>query len=830
MIINYGHNLLSLCNNSNLRIVNGRFGAESWLPTCKDNSLVDYAIVSTDLLAEVLKFSVDTFDPLLSDIQCAISLNLHSTVLSNRMDDANLDNFQKEQPEKEDSELCTEKVRWKAELANLFKENLNFDRINVINDLLDNFEGKNDKTQDFINKINEEVVSIFKECAKETGVLQTIGNMQSKSKKRNNPKKWFNKECYLARKNYHRCKNAYRRNRDAEQLQELKNKSKAYKKCVNKNMSKYQKEFNKKLRSLKTSNPKEFWKLLCTNDKKKSVEKIQIDVFNEYFKKLSTDNNKYEIDDFKDTKWQGNNENLFINSDFTDQEIKDVVKSLKNNKSPGEDLIVNEFIKCTVNSMCPVYRKLFNAVLHSGVIPEIWTRGMIVPIFKKKGDPKDPSNYRGITLLSCIGKVFTSLISMRLNSFVENFELLGEEQAGFRKKHSTVDHLFVLYGLIDIYIKKARKKLYCTFVDYSKAFDTVPHIHLWRKLLSTGINGKIFNVIKAMYESAKSCIKQNNYTGSSFSCEIGVRQGENLSPLLFALYLNDLEEFLAKAYNGLTYANSLMQEHNQTEDVIIYLKLFIILYADDTIILAESSQEMQAALNGMYHYCQIWKLKINTSKTKVVVFGSKSNKVNAQFKLGDYILDIVNEYDYLGISIKHNDNLSPGIVKLRDQASRAMYALINKSKKLGLSIDLQLQLFDSLVLPIALYGCEVWGCKNLEITEQLHLKFMRMLLRVNKATPKCMLYGELGRLPLKYNIEIRMISFWYRIISGNKRKLSYNIYQLLYNLDKTGIFQSDWIIKIKEILTKCNLYDAFWINQDKRDISAEVSVICSKIR
>jgi hypothetical protein len=122
-----------------------------------------------------------------------------------------------------------------------------------------------------------------------------------------------------------------------------------------------------------------------------------------------------------------------------------------------------------------------------------------------------------------------------------------------------------------------------------------------------------------------------------------------MSPILFALYLNDLESFLAKAYNGLEQFNVLLQENTQTEDIMVYLKLFSILYADDTILLAESENEMQAALNGMFHYCQIWKLRVNASKTKVVIFGNKQAKTNKQFKLGDMDIEIVKEYDYLGV-------------------------------------------------------------------------------------------------------------------------------------------------------------------------------------
>ena len=157
-----------------------------------------------------------------------------------------------------------------------------------------------------------------------------------------------------------------------------------------------------------------------------------------------------------------------------------------------------------------------------------------------------------------------------------------------------------------MYVKKRQSNLYCGFVDYSKAFDTIPRVHLgWAKLLSQNINGKILDVIRNMYSAAKSIIRSNNVTGDLFECNIGVRQGENLSPLLFALYLNDLQEFLYKAYDGLKVVSKMIEVNNQTEDTVLYIKLFAILYADAKIILAESQHEMQAALNGLNHHCKI---------------------------------------------------------------------------------------------------------------------------------------------------------------------------------------------------------------------------------
>ena len=153
----------------------------------------------------------------------------------------------------------------------------------------------------------------------------------------------------------------------------------------------------------------------------------------------------------------------------------------------------------------------------------------------------DPNNYRGISLLSCIGKLFTSLISQRISQYVEHFELQGAEQAGFRKGFSTMDHLFVFNSLIQLYTRFKKRNLYCCFVDYRKAFDTIPRVLMWQKLLSHSVNGKLLTVIKNLYNSAKSAVRLNTGTGSFFDCRIGVRQGDNLSPLLFAMYLNDLQ-------------------------------------------------------------------------------------------------------------------------------------------------------------------------------------------------------------------------------------------------------------------------------------------------
>lgn len=114
-----------------------------------------------------------------------------------------------------------------------------------------------------------------------------------------------------------------------------------------------------------------------------------------------------------------------INTNIKAGEIVKAAKSLKSNKSPGLDNILNERLKSTINLMCPLYVKLFNLILDTGIVPESWTLGSIKPIFKNKGGPKDPDNYRPITLLSSFGKLFNTIINNRLNNFVENKILLA---------------------------------------------------------------------------------------------------------------------------------------------------------------------------------------------------------------------------------------------------------------------------------------------------------------------------------------------------------------------------------------------------------------------
>ena len=202
-----------------------------------------------------------------------------------------------------------------------------------------------------------------------------------------------------------------------------------------------------------------------------------------------------------------------------------------------------------------------------------------------------------------------------------------------RKGYSTSDYLFALQAIIEI-LRKKKQKVFCAFTDFSQAFDKVWRAGLWHKLLQYNINGKLFKVINNMYNNIKSSIGHNGTISPEFVSEIGVRQGENLSPALFSIYLNDLQSYLQN--NG-----SVWVELSDTIDFTLWLKLLVLLYADDTVLIANSELDLQKSLDIFNNYCENWHLQVNTNKTKMFVFGARKLG-KFKFKLGNSDIEIRN--------------------------------------------------------------------------------------------------------------------------------------------------------------------------------------------
>ena len=675
---------------------------------------------------------------------------------------------------------------------------------------LDNIIQQNDATPSEINQITNDISKMFEKAS-----LDTFGTQKAKNHERPNIKQpWFNIDCKKTRNLYNKTRRAYNKYKTPFHKNLLKNISKQYKDILRKSQNKFNSDRIIKIKSLKNAKPKQYWQIINNKPKEDNVTAPLTD-FYQYFKEINENmlENEDQIENFTEinNNLDENDINEDINKPISEQEVRQAIKNLKNSKSPGIDNVVNEQMKSSINIMLPIYVKLFNFIFNKGIIPESWTIGLIKPIYKNKGDPKRPENYRPISLLSCFGKLFTYILNSRLNAYAEKSNLINGVQAGFRKHHSTVDNLFVLKSLIDL-AQSSKKKLFCCFIDFKQAFDSVWRVGLWQKLQNEKINGKCFNVIYNLYDNIKSKVVTNEGSSEYFNCLAGVRQGENLSPFLFSIFLNDLEGFLnSHNINGI-------ERETMADDINIYLKLFVLLYADDTVLFSENQMEFQITLNKFKDYCDLWKLKLNVEKTKILIFSKGNPRQNYNFKIGENDVEIVDNYKYLGLYFSRSGSFYKTKIYIAEQANKALFALLRKIKRLALPFEIQIDLFNKTVKPILLYGSEIWGFGNLDILERVQLKFYKYIFNLKRSTPTYMIYGELGITPLSVDIQNKTISFWTKLIeniqpvNNTTQKISSTMYMLIQDLHEKNQTKSPWLENIKNILCTTG-FSGIWYSQ-----------------
>ncbi|CAG2256342.1 unnamed protein product [Mytilus edulis] len=246
-----------------------------------------------------------------------------------------------------------------------------------------------------------------------------------------------------------------------------------------------------------------------------------------------------------------------------------------------------------------------------------------------------------------------------------------------------------------------------------------------------------------------------------------------------------------------------MENDNELEtELDCYLKLFIILYADDTVLLSESQVDLQKQLDTLSEYCELWKLKVNVQKSKIVIFSKGRLPNNIKFNYKDIVLEIVNEFTYLGVLFRRTGSFLKAKKAQANKAMCAMYDVIKKGRLHNLSIECQIELFDKIVKPILIYGSEVWGFGNNSVIERVHMKFCKLLLKVKNSTPNFMIYGELGRYPLEIDIKLRIINYWTKLLSGKQEKLPAILYK--YSLYKYKNYIT-WLKHVKSILDESGL-------------------------
>ncbi|XP_053387278.1 uncharacterized protein LOC128551032 [Mercenaria mercenaria] len=255
-----------------------------------------------------------------------------------------------------------------------------------------------------------------------------------------------------------------------------------------------------------------------------------------------------------------------LNKNITIEEICLVVEQAVSQSAYGYDNIPFGVLKFP--PVISVLHQLFQLIFDSSLIPSIWRKAIICPIHKDPAsDPRVPMNYRGVSLLSCASKLYSAFMNKRLTHYLENSELLADEQNGFRKNRSCEEHVFTLSSIV-----RNNSTVFGAFIDLRKCFDFINREMMLYKLLLNGIDGKLHKSIRNIYQHSSSCVRINDKLTERFDCKSGAKQEDNLSSTLFSIFINDL----VKEINDLNIGFDIGGK-----------KISTLLYADDIVLLAK---------------------------------------------------------------------------------------------------------------------------------------------------------------------------------------------------------------------------------------------------
>lgn len=388
------------------------------------------------------------------------------------------------------------------------------------------------------------------------------------------------------------------------------------------------------------------------------------------------------------------------------QEVTEAINKMKNGKAAGEDSLVIELIKHGGIELQKRIHELVYMVWEQEKIPEEWNIGIVKPIFKK-GDKLSCENYRGITLLNVVYKIFSSILHARINVYADG--ILGEYQAGFRANRSTTDQIFALRQAMEK-CYEYNIDLYIIFIDFMQAFDKLNRNEIFKALEKLGIPHKLINLVKATLENNKAKVSIGSKTTRQFEVTAGVRQGDSLSALLFNLTLETV-------LDGVVEKGSIMIKSTQMNA-----------YADDIALVARRQDDLKEKFIKLERNADKVGLKINEHKTKFMTMSrSQVRREQQNYSIGDYNIEGVKDFKYLGTHLCCNNSVSACIQDRIQAGSRCYYANIKMLRSKILSRKSKLLIYKSLIRPVVTYGAECWSMtsndeKSLRIFERRILR------------------------------------------------------------------------------------------------------------
>ena len=594
----HGRNLLEFCKTAGLLIMNGRLGSDKGIGelTRVDTtgcSVVDYMLCNPDLFSQITHFGIELKVPESDHCGLSLTIKCDKSIKYNEFDN-------------ESDWIYHNKYLWsRSDLETLKYVLADNQSLQYRQELIDALVELEDTNQ---------VASLF--CDYITQAVDRVCRISSPANRvKRNGAPWFDMVCRykrsLAIQAGHRVECAEDRQLQIEACQDYRahkqrKRREHFKNCVLRIVHTYESDRSKLWKTIETLSQSH-----CQNTAPSGND------FLEHFKSMSDSqtNNDFSSEyesvalaflrqyDYEHAN-SSSLEHHIINDNVTVEEVDSAIDYLKNGKSPGMDCIPAEFIKSCKSILSSDITNVLNYIIGVGNFPTQWAEGLRSAVFKS-GSRMDTDNYRGITVLPIMEKIFEIIVYRRLSFANEAFNKIDRYNGGFLVGSRTSDNIFILQGLIQRQLCIGSNLIVC-FVDFSKAFDLINRHILFYKIMKGGWYGPVIDTLRNLYDNTSFRVKSNSRVSTKVISKLGVNQGGVASGLLFRKYIADLDSYLSTEH-GVCIGN----------EIVAHL-----LWADDLILFSDTFHGLQKQLHGLKKFCSINHMIVNEMKTKVMIFGN----------------------------------------------------------------------------------------------------------------------------------------------------------------------------------------------------------------
>ena len=422
----------------------------------------------------------------------------------------------------------------------------------------------------------------------------------------------------------------------------------------------------------------------------------------------------------------------------TVEEIQKGIHLLSNGKAPGADSIPAEIYKVGGAALVEKLHHLFQLIWDQGKVPQDFKDTSIIHLYKRKGNRQACDNHRGISLLSIAGKILARVLLNRLTEHLEN-GLLPESQCGFRKSRGTIDMVFAARQLQEK-CQEQNTDLYSTYVDLTKAFDTVSREGLWRIMAKYGCPTRFITIVRQLHDGMQARVQDNGDFSEPFSVSNGVKQGCFLAPTLFSLMFSAM---LSDAFGGADFGVGIRWRFDGSVFNIKRLQartkvhsgtINDLLFADDCALNSTSEHNMQRSIDIFSNACDNFGLTISTKKTEVMHQPAPGKPyIEPNITINDQRLNAVDKFTYLGSTLSRNVVLDDEVNARLAKASAAFGRLYkNVWDRRGITPETKIKVYRAVVLTTLLYGCEAWTVyqRHAKKLNHFHTTSLRRLLNI----------------------------------------------------------------------------------------------------